>query len=206
MADHVAEVRPSSAVSQCSAHRRELEQQHVPRLLALGDARVGERGRMTDRQRDEVVDALGRERRGRPHATAAPQSCPTTCALVDAEVIEDRDDVDREERDRVRVDLGRLVARAVAALVVRDHLEAGVDERPQPASTTGASCRGSRGSAPLASGRAALPVHLDVERDPTRIDLHRADSDGPSIRRQPVRRSARSWHRAWPLPRAAGRA
>jgi hypothetical protein len=92
----------------------------------------------------------------------------------DVEMIEDRGGVEREERNRVRVDRTGLVARAVPALVVGDHLVAGVDEgghllRPQPLGV---------GPAVDQHHRRAGTVDLDVERDASGVDLHSRERSG----------------------------
>ena len=115
-----------------------------------------------------------RERSGRPYDGGAPVVADEVAAL-ETEMVENRGDVDREERDRVRLDPGRLVARAVAALVVRDDLEPGIDERrdllrPQPLRV---------GEPVHEHDRTPLPRDFHVEGDTTRVDLHSPPLDAP---------------------------
>ena len=78
-AQELAEELPVVAPQQLLRDALELEQELVPRLLALLDRPLAQRRRMGDRQRDEALDARGNEAAS-AHATAAPQSWPTTCA------------------------------------------------------------------------------------------------------------------------------
>src|SRR4029079_16773820 len=75
-----------------------------------------------------MVDPLRRQGSGRPNDRRTP-IVADEMVLLEAEMVEHCGEVDREERDRIRLDLRGLVAGAVAALVVGDHLEAGVEER-----------------------------------------------------------------------------
>ena len=93
---------------------------------------------------------------------------------LDLELVEDRGGVEREERNRVSLDLAGFVARAVAALVVGDHLVAGVDEGrhllvPEALGV---------GPAVDQHNRRAGSLHLHVERDARGVDLHSRERSG----------------------------
>ena len=68
-----SEVRPVVVGEPPLGDARELEQEHVPRPLPLLESGAGERHRVADRQRDEVIDPV-RDDDATAQATAAPQS------------------------------------------------------------------------------------------------------------------------------------
>ena len=140
-------------------------------FYALVEPGAAECGRMSDGQRDQVVDTIGGERGGRPCGGGSPVVADDV-RLGDAEMIEHRDGVHGEQHDRIGVDAGRFGARPVPTLVVGDHLESGVDERtdllaPQPFRVREPVDQQDRWPA---VGR--LAMHLDVDRDAPRIDVH----------------------------------
>jgi hypothetical protein len=128
----------------------------------------------------EMIDAVGRE------GADAPRRCGTPVVADDvrarnAQRVEDADDVDGEHRQRVRVDLGRLATRSVAAHVGNDRLVAGVDER-----------RDNLRPQALGVGEAVDQHHgpagafdLHVERHTVGLDLHS---------RSPIARVRRARH------------
>ena len=75
-----------------------------------------------------MIDTLGSERRRRPHDGCAP-IVTDDMGPFNRKRIKDGGHVDRQERDRVGIDLGGLVARAVAALIGHDDLKSCVDQR-----------------------------------------------------------------------------
>ncbi len=62
------------------------------------------------------------------HTTAAPQSCPTHTARSRADVVEQTDQVGGQLMNVVGVDGIRTIRAAVAALIGRQHVVAGVGE------------------------------------------------------------------------------
>ena len=91
---------------------------------------------MPNGQGDDVIDTLWRERRGRPRDSCSP-IVTDDMGPFNRKRIQDGSHIYREERDRVGVDFGGLVARAEAALVRHDHLKTCIDQRrdlpgPQP--------------------------------------------------------------------------
>ena len=159
-----------------------------------GHARVRERGRMPDRQRHEMVDPIAAP--ATPSPTPPPHpSRDRRVRPLDAEMVEDRGEVDREERDRVRLDLGGLVARAVAALVVGDHLEPGVDERghllrPQPLGVGEAVHEHDRPALAFHLTSRATPLESTFMAIPLRVDRSRGaprdSGPGSGSSRQPL--------------------
>src|SRR5436190_5887222 len=83
---------------------------------------------MADRHRHQPVDPVGVQPGEHPRERRAPV-VPDDVRALDSERVEDRDDVGRDRRDPVAVDLLRPVGLAEAAQVGRDHAEAGVGER-----------------------------------------------------------------------------
>ena len=85
------EVSPAVLGKPAFGDAGELEQQHVPRLLALLQG-AAEGGRVADRQDDEVIDAAGREGGQRPGQGGAPVMTDDV-GLADLQVGQDRPDV-----------------------------------------------------------------------------------------------------------------
>ena len=81
------------------------------------------------------------------HTTIEPQSWPTNDGLVLADVVEQAEEVVGEVDDVVVVDRLGPARPAVAALVGRDRVVAGVGERPGAGGATSTPARGSRGRA-----------------------------------------------------------
>ena len=83
-------------------HPRELEEEHVPGQRHLLDPRRPERGRVADRQRDEVVDPVGQERGEGPGQGGAPVVADDMGA-PDPELVENGHQVPGREQDVVRL-------------------------------------------------------------------------------------------------------
>ena len=93
----------------------ELEQEHVPRLLSLLQARCTKGERVADRERDEPVDPVRRMSRGPGHRRAPVVSDDR--GLLHADLVQNRRHVRRQPDDVVGVDLCRLVGLSVPALI-----------------------------------------------------------------------------------------
>src|SRR5438045_2377258 len=102
MARPLAEVGPAVVGKPTLGDVMKLEQQHVPRLLALRESRAAERTRVADRQCDEVVDAVRNQRRDGPRDRRAPIMTDHMRAL-DADRVEYAEHIAGEERDGVRL-------------------------------------------------------------------------------------------------------
>src|SRR6266545_328935 len=83
---------PVVALEELLGDTLELEEQHVPRLLALLDRRSPDRVRLPDRQDNEPVDAVGRKAGGDPREPGAPVVADDVRPL-DPELVEDGEDV-----------------------------------------------------------------------------------------------------------------
>ena len=125
---HSRKLAQSSADSHCSAMPSNWNSSMYHDFCALHESGVAERRRVTDRQRDEVVDAVGDERRHRPRQGRTPVVTDDVGAF-DAERVEDADDVAGDVENAVALDLDRLRRLAEAAQVGGDHAEPGVEQR-----------------------------------------------------------------------------
>ena len=159
----LAEVRPVVVESHCSAMSRELEQQHVPRLLALREAGARERRRVADRQRDEVVDAIGRERARSPTRPPRPSRARRRARVRRRGRRASPMHVDRRGTGSSTPRPRRACRSAVAAQVGHDHLEARPRRAPGPGCATAVRSRGSR-----AAARPAAPRRSPRTRSPRR--------------------------------------
>ena len=144
----------------------ELEQQHVPRLLALHDADLAERRRMPDRQRSEVIDPVGHEARHRPRQRRAPVVTDDVGAVRRRASRGCRHVADDVE-DAVALDLGRFRRVAETAQVGCDHAVPGIERAPVPGGATARANRGSR----AAAGRRAVAFVLHRKRQITEGDV-----------------------------------
>jgi hypothetical protein len=166
LAQPLAQQAPVVALQQLLRDALELEQQHVPGLLALLDRGLRERARVPDRKHDEPLDPLGNERR-QPPRHRGPEVVADDLGALDAERIQHGDHVGDAVPDRVVGDVLGLRRVAEAAQVGCDDALAGRDERgdlvaPQPV--------GVREAVDQQDGR-ALALVLDRQRDAVAGDL-----------------------------------
>ena len=107
----------------------ELEQEHVPRLLPLGEAGVAKRCGVADRYGDEAGDPVGHESGERPCEGGTPVVTDNVGPL-DGEVVENAGDISGEVEHAVGVGHVGLVAVPEAAQVGSDRAVAGLDQCP----------------------------------------------------------------------------
>jgi hypothetical protein len=105
----------------------ELEQQHVPRLLALCETNATECQRMTNRQRRQVIDTLRGECCHRPSKRRSPIVSDHMGALHSGRV-EDAEDIADDVEHAVALDLAWLRRFAKAAQIGDDDAIAGSDK------------------------------------------------------------------------------
>ena len=148
-------------------HAFELEQQHVPRLLALGVTGGDERGGVAHRQRHQVVDAVGQQRAERPRQRGTPVVAHDVGAL-DAQGVEDGHHVSGQVRDGVGLHLRGLVRGTVSPQIGNHGGEPGVDEggdlvAPQAAAV---------GETVQEDDGWPLSRHLVLDAHTTHVDAH----------------------------------
>ena len=128
MARHpLAQQRPVVAAQQL-LRLRELEQQRVPGLLAVGDRALHERRRVSDGQHGQPLHAFWRHQRERPRDARAPV-VPDDVRALHLQRVQNRDRVRDAVANAIVVDRFRLVGLAEPAQVGRDHAQSGAGER-----------------------------------------------------------------------------
>ncbi len=181
-----AEVSPVVVGQPALGDAGELEQQHVPRLLALLQG-AAEGDRVADGQDDEAVHAAGSEGGEHPGQAGAPVVADYM-GRADVLLGEDRHDIPGQPGHRVGLDRLGLVGAPVAAQVGDDDLEPGPGERRHlvPPQAPGV------GKAVQQHDRAPLAGHLVLDTDP--VDIHPAHTarfsrTGAGVKRKRPRRA-----------------
>src|SRR5690606_28648278 len=152
-------------------HALELEEQHVPGLLALGEAGLAERDRVTHRQGGQAGHPLGSEGGGRPRQGRAPVVAHDV-GLLGTDVVEHGEGVARQLEQPVGLHRLGLVAVAEAPEVGGDRPVAGrVEGRHHAApevARVGPSVQQQHGR--------AVTALVELDPDPVRRDAHACSS------------------------------